>query len=432
MKITKINKGEEHMQSLININKIKRGILPALLILTLGISVMAVVDAKALAATTSTDTIHMTKYNNNKIIVNDEDDDEHNGGDDGHNGPGEPGTGDGNGGHHGGDHNETEREHEREHEQFECSFRHGENSTIMTSDNSIEFKDDNPALKMEYTMTVNGVQYEVEINVVGNMIFEFEDSNGNNIVDVGEVLQTFNFHDKTWNLTVNEHNDTNGNIIYVMFSYKYNANGYDVIVNYYVYNKTVIPDVDGGGDAVKVELYINQWPWKSNTSKIAYMFKAEISLESEIYDGVYNATQGADEFSIYISLYNETFVKYSWNDTVVIDGNPTSVLNSYIRHQKHEYEREHEDEKEQEVEVEIKLSNVVVFPRFNESLYYDPIIGVEDDPSDVNTLAETFQLELPTETITNVFGDGELVLIGVMSSILLIGIIAAVYKRRRY
>ena len=419
------------MQKLININKIKRGILPALLVLALGISIMAAVDAKAIATETSANTIQPLQHNNNKIIVNDEENREHNGDSNGHNGTGEPRTGDGNGSRREGDHNGTGKEHEKEHEEFKCHFRYGDNSTIMTSDNSIVFRDDNPALKIEYTMTVNGIQYDIEINVVGNMIFEFEDSNNNNIVDVGEVLNTFNFHNKTWNLTISEHNDTNGNIIYVVFSYEYNADGYDVIVNYYVYNETVIPEIDGSGDAVKVELYINQWPWTSNTSKIAYMFMAKISLESDVYDGIYNATQGTDEFGIYISLYNETFIKYSWNDTVVIDGNATNVLNSYIKKQKSEHERNHENCKDKEMEVEIKLSNIVVFPRFNKSLYYDPIIGIEDDPNDVNTLIEAFHLELPTETISNLFGDGGLVIIGVISSMLLIGIVATIYKRRR-
>ena len=309
-------------------------------------------------------------------------------------------------------------------------FHHGDgNETIDSDDNTIKFESNVPKLKMEYNIVINNVTYQVTIKVRSTKIIEFVDRNNNNIIDPNETLYTFDFDESDWVLNTTFIEDANGTVIGFKFTYTHVDQNYGVSISFLVFNKT-IGLIDGGADKVKVEMNIYKWMWHSNDSKLAYQFKAEISLENEIFNGVYNATTGLNDYSIYISLDNQSFVQYSWNNTVVIDGTPTDVLNSYVK----KYESEIETE-EGETEVELEIRNIVVFPRFNQTLYYDPIIGIEDDPQDVSALATQFNLTISTpggtiSPLPNVFGDGVLIALGLVSSILILLIGIALVRRK--
>jgi len=334
--------------------------------------------------------------------LNGDDDDDDNGGDD-----------------HNGGNNETERIEDHDDNEHMDYREDDKEIKIITDDNKIEFSKEKPKFKYRYYLPTNTTNEELKISLKykSDKVVEFVDANNNGMVDKGEILFSVELEDLTWMITKNiTYVPNTTTLSSIEIHYYVNTSDIAMEIVFYVSKNTTI--VDGGADKVKIDFIVYSWPWKSNNSYLALLAEVEAGVESTEYMGIKNATLKADEVGVLIGVGGKAIVEYSFSKKVIVDGAEREVINSYWKHYKYENETE-----EDEVEVEVEIDSVVIFPRFSKYLYYDPKVGVEDDPGDVSTLIKLFQ----QRPIVN----GTLVAAGVIAGLLLIVVAIALGRRNR-
>ncbi len=376
--------------------KLKAKFIPILIMATLFLSVATIGAVKATKVTKekNSNTILHDFEKNDKFKILDESNDTDDGG-------GDDGGDDNNGGDDGGDSNNGTEEDNGEEEEYEHDEdnetvgweEHSDEFRIVSNDNVIQFKKDKPEVSYEYFYTENNTTIEASLEVRGNKIIEFSDNNSNGIIDEGEILYTFELEEEgNWmadftveNMTIN---GTNTSVIII--SYYYQNDQANITIKYYVYTNSA-GVVDGGADKIKSELIISNWSWHSPNSTLALELKTEVSLEKETFTSMLNGSLGYDNQGVFIFLNNKSLIQFSWNTTAVADGVLKNITNSYWTHYENETEME-----EGEIEVELEIRSIIVLPEFTNELYYDPIIGVEDNPNDV------FKILQATEPVTDI------------------------------
>lgn len=311
--------------------------------------------------------------------------------------------------------NETHDIDEEQNLQYEFE---GDDVNIKSYDNQIKMYFDKPQFKFEYQNQTTEVSFEFKIN----KIIEFNDSNGNSMIDKGEILYEVELEHLTPVVKLTNYTDPVTNNTFYTMVYNYTTdNGISLIIKFTVAQKDA-GLLDGGADSVKYNLIINQWPWKSPNSILGVTNSLQYSYEFENETEMYNETGTFNDTEVELSYIpiNQTLIKIGWNRDIIKDGANDTLLNLYV--QKYEYENEVDDEVEREAE----LKFVSVYPHFTESLEHDPIIGIVDDPSVVSTIAQLQSPNIPRLNITT----AQILAVGLFATIVL-GLAAATIIRRK-
>ncbi len=256
---------------------------------------------------------------------------------------------------------------------------------IGSDDNSIEFEKDAPGLSYEWSDAQREASFEMEEYA----LVEFLDNNQNQLYDAGdEIVYTTGERDdeddeidaanededSVWTFSVSVGRDENDTIQNITVTYRFNDSNHEVLFQMFVDRKS-------GADEIKIDVIINTWTWENETSTLALIGKLEAEMESDAYKGMYNASITRDSQGIYLSLGDTILLEYSWETSVQVDGLEVSLENAAWT----SYENETEVD-EGEKEMEIELTSQLVYPRFNERLVHDPIMGAVDDANTVSKI----------------------------------------------
>jgi len=262
---------------------------------------------------------------------------------------------------------ETEEEDEEVTEDLETEEDVNGNLHVISEDNNLEFKKEEPKIEFQYAK--NGT--EIEFEAKDFALTEFNNT---------KILKTLEFDNIPWNVTYQKTTEGNNTIITV--TYHANTTEYEITLIMHVYqrsvtlssvsgNSSVIFDVDGGADEVKFDLIVSRWTWTSNSSKLAMLMKVEANVKGNIE----LKSAGIDEDKITIKL-DSIGIKVDWvKKAGVIWPNGTSeFVDVTVAYKSMEIETE-------EGKVGLELNVNFTYPHFGTNkLIHDPSIGIEDDP----------------------------------------------------
>lgn len=323
--------------------------------------------------------------------------------------------------------NETSKTGEEEEESYEVEdeeeeqeldiMDEGNKVVIVSEDNEVEFEKEEPRLHFEY-ITEDG--YEVKFEVRFKEIYEFVDTNGNGKLDSSEKVFDLDLEDLLWDIEVKNGTYVENNGTWYEITYSHVSEDFNITFIMHIYQKSVNA-IDGGADEVKIDVLIDKWSWRNDSSFLALLTKIEIEVETEgeIQELL---SPEANETGIYMKTAGDVFIKCEWTNEIFVDNELSSIVASYYKKIETEQEMEQEEEGiEQEVELEVDI--FTVYPHFK-TLRHDPSVGVEDDPKDVQWILQ--QMRSPQWY----FQSKILVTIGILATAI-VGVAAILKKNQK-
>lgn len=269
------------------------------------------------------------------------------------------------------------------------------NKTIQVDSerNRVKLNLETPRIQYAVRQGEKTVEFQSKIHSLA----EFNDNNGDGLIQNEEVLQRLSFGDAKWEAE----EKTEGNMVIV--TYRAYSERYDVSLILKVYEqssieffkndeKTVVYSVDGGAREVKFDIMVTKWPWKSNSSSLALRMKTE----ADVKDGVRVEKVSDDEQRLIVDS-GGVLVKVKWIPKAIIqepDG-VQRIVNIGIGHAV--------NKEANELDVDF------IYPNFNGLvLIHDPSIGVaepslpptpQESPAEVSprqsqTLPQTLDIQI--------------------------------------
>jgi len=192
---------------------------------------------------------------------------------------------------------------------------------VLAKNHSVTIQQSHPALS--YVVEGNDGSASFEGNVFE--IIEFADTNGNNEIDDGEMVNPFKLDNLDWEY--GQQKTTRGEKTTLEVWYRFQSPGYDfwIVMSMFeaptlqhlpVDDEIMMWFVDGNAREVKLDLIVEKWPWASPEDKLALRL-----IVSPKKGGVIQTREvGNNEKWVGISYNNETVRIKSTLKALVFDG----------------------------------------------------------------------------------------------------------------